>query len=952
MRTRLTALAVTALVAVAWAATWGCPYASAAEKPKAADVLAKIGVTRGICVLPGDKDCELALELARNSELTLFVQVASYDEMQAACKAADAAGMNGSRIFVATGGPARIGLADNVADAVFAASAPDTPQAEVLRVLRPAGKAVLGPEVLTKPFPEGVDDWTHHYHGPDNNPQSLDRLARAPFLTQFIAEPRYAPAPQCAVAAAGRIFMAFGHVAWHQREEAMLDTLIALNGFNGTLLWKRPLPSGNMVDRSTMIATPAALYLAEGKSCKVLDAATGQQKDEIAAPADLPGGTFWKWMALDGGVLYALVGEDEEPDPVAAWKMTGHGWPWDRISKGYNTPPRLWGQGKTLLAIDAQTKKVLWQRAEEQPVDSRALCMKNGRMYICCYGKCLACLDAKTGKDIWRRTAEKDAEVFQAIGPYRQGQGYVEGWKTAVYLKCTDKALYFVGPQVPWLTALSADDGHVLWKYPGKDLHVVIRDDGLYVIGPQNRANDSKKLDALTGNVLASYDVKRRACTRATGNADGIFFRGHEGSGRLDTASGKTQWISAVRPSCHVGVVIANGQCYWLPWACDCDLQMFGAMALGPAGPFDFAQKATDEGRLERVVTTTTASAKFDASPADWPAYRGNNTRTAQTQAAVPETAKALWQLEGTLPGPTAPVTAGGLVFVGAADGALRALDAATSKARWTAFTGGRIHYPPALAAGRAFVGSGDGWAYCFEAATGKPLWRFRAAPVERRVPMFGALSSTWPVAGGVLVEGDTAYFAAGINDLDGTHVYALEAATGKLKWENNTCGQLDEFSRRGVACQGELLFHEGKLYLAGGNSVSPGVFDAATGKCLNSPPGGMGTSAPRGRELVLVNNQVKVCGQPLHSRPDYPVFDKSCDWANPVVAAPNGRLTLASRKGDQGVTWVLAAQKPDGSELWSQPLPAEPIRWGIAMDAGGRIVVTLQNGQVLCFGK
>ena len=927
---------------------FGALATSAGEGGKAADLLAKLGVSKGYCALVGDKGCELALDLAKTSELTLFVQLANYDEMQAAARAADAAGLLGSRIFVATGKPDRVGLADNVADALVALA--DVPKAEALRVLRPEGKAVLGSEVLSKPAPQGTDDWSHHYHGPDNNPQSLDKLARAPFLTQFVAEPRYAPAPQCVVASAGRVFMAFGHVAWHEREEAMIDTLLAVNGYNGTLLWKRPLPSGLMVDRSTMIATPSLLYLADHKSCKLLDTATGEQKDEIVAPADLTGGTFWKWMALEDGVLYALVGDQEDPDIVARWKSTRHGWPWDAISKGYNDGQRAWGAGKTLLAIDPKTKKVLWQHEEDPPIDSRALCMKGGRIYLCSFGKYLACLNAKTGKEIWRRTAPKDAEVFQAIGQYRPGQGYIEGWKTAVYLKCSDKALYFVGPQVPWLTALSADDGHFLWKYPARDLHVVLRDDGLYTIAAQSSKgpDDSKKLDPLTGAVLASYDTRRRACTRATGSADGIFFRAHEGSGRLDAATGKTQWISPMRPSCHVGVVVANGHCYWVPWACDCDLQMFGVIALGPAGEFPFGQKATEQDRLEKTKAIPSVARTPDVlSPApEWPTYRANNARTAAIQAEVPDKVSKLWEVTLKCE-PTAPVAAGNLAFVSGSDGIVRAFETATGKPKWTAYTGGPVHFPPTIEGGSALVGSGDGFAYAFAAGSGELLWRFRAAPAERRIPVYGSLVSTWPVASGILADKGVAYFACGINDLDGTHVYALDAATGALKWQNNTCGQLDEFSRRGVACQGELLLHEGKLYLAGGNSVSPGTFDAETGKCLNASPGGMGTSAIRGRELVLTTQGVRVCGQPLYSKPEFPVFDGSCKWDPPTVAARNARLTLAQRHG----AWALVAQGPE-NDLWSQPLPGEPTRWGIAVDAQGRMIVTLRTGQVLCFGR
>jgi len=920
-------------------------------------LLEKIGTSKGICVLVGDKECARAIELARSSELTCYVELAEAAEVTAAAKAADAAGLLGKRIFLAKGSPMQIGLASNTADAVVLLGSPlPRPRAEVVRVLRPAGNAVMGDRVWAKPPAAGVDDWSHHYHGPNNNPQSLDRVAKFPYLTQFIVEPRYAPAPQCVVASAGRVFMAFGHVAWHEREEPMLNTLVALNGYNGTTLWKRPLTRGIMVDRSTMIATPELLYLADEKSCKRLDAATGRLRDEIAPPAELVGGTFWKWMALEGGVLYALIGEEERQDPDAKWRSTNHGWPWDAISKGYNVPDYPWGFSKTLLAIDPATKKILWTHKEDPAIDSRSLCLAGGRIYLAHFGRYIACLDAKTGEPIWRRTAEKDGEVFAAIGPYRPGHGYVGGWKSTVWLKCTDKALYAIGPQVEWLTALSADDGRFLWKFPGKDLHVVIRDDGLYTTGPQHSKNDlTKKLDPLTGKVLAEYDVQRRACTRTTGSCDAVFFRGHEGSGRLDLASGRVQWISAMRPSCHVGVVIANGLLYWAPWTCDCNLQMFGVISLGPAGDFDFAQKATDADRLE-TADDAGKVAELPGSPGDWPTFQADSARRAQTGVGVPEQVKVLWKWAPKTPfEPTAPVAAGNLALIAGLDGTVRALDAAAGEVKWTAYTGGQVRYPPTIAAGRALVGSGDGWVYAFEAATGRLLWRFRAAPIERRIPIYGSLLSTWPVASGVLVEDGTAYFAAGIMDLDGTHVYALDAATGRIRWENNTAGHLDAWSRRGVTCQGGMLLDGGKLYLAGGNTVSPAVFDARTGRCLNPPPGGMGSFAPRGRELRLAGANVQVSGQPLYSQPDMPVFDQSVRWSEMAVRARNALLTVERVRGSGKPGWALVARHSGGGAgeppLWRQPLADEPVRWGIAVDAQGRILVALRNGEIVCFG-
>ena len=93
-----------------------------------------------------------------------------------------------------------------------------------------------------------------------------------------------------------------------------------------------------------------------------------------------------------------------------------------------------------------------------------------------------------------------------------------------------------------------------------------------------------------------------------------------------------------------------------------------------------------------------------------------------------------------------APITAGGLVFLSGADGVVRACEAATGKCRWKGYTAGPITYPPAVHQGRLLVGSGDGWVYAFRAADGRRLWRFRAAPAERKINLYGRLASTWPV--------------------------------------------------------------------------------------------------------------------------------------------------------------------------------------------------------------
>ena len=195
-------------------------------------------------------------------------------------------------------------------------------------------------------------------------------------------------------------------------------------------------------------------------------------------------------------------------------------------------------------------------------------------------------------------------------------------------------------------------------------------------------------------------------------------------------------------------------------------------------------------------------------------------------------------------------------------DGKVRAIDAKTGEIRWIFATAGPIKMPPTVWESRAYVGAGDGYVYALEAATGRLLWRFRAAPVERHIMVYGNLCSTWPVNTGVLVEDGTAYFAAGIIDCDGTYVYALDAKTGKIKWQNNSSGHLNPELRKGVSAQGNLTIQGDQLLMAGGNQVSPARFDIKTGKCLNQTfDQGYPDKANRGRFVGVFLGDHEIAG-------------------------------------------------------------------------------------------
>lgn len=444
------------------------------------------GESRGIVVVLGLD--QSATDLVRISEkrATLYFQSPDAKQVLAVRKAAEKAGVLGKGVFADRGSYSRIHLADNIADVVLVGlpTAKSVSRKEILRVLRPRGKAQIGTTSLTKPVPKNIDEWTHPYHAPDNNPQSNDKLARGAFRTQFIGYPKFSPMPEQTVIAGGRIFKAMGHIAHKQNQNQMLNTLLCINAYNGTILWKRPLPKGFMIHRNTMVATDDALYLGDYESCKVIDAATGKVRDQIKVPKGVSDGPVWKWMGMVGDTLYALVGSTEVKVDTQKSRRRGLGhWPWG-MWKGhdYKNPKFAFGFGRTLMAVNLKTKKVRWHYRTEEFLDARAICLRGKKLYFYSPRKYLACLDTTEGSLLWQNA---DADLLKAIGNNGKAQHYVTGYATTCYMKCNDDGLFFAGPQRARLVAASTADGKLKWTYPVGNLQLVLRKDALYAAGPQ-----------------------------------------------------------------------------------------------------------------------------------------------------------------------------------------------------------------------------------------------------------------------------------------------------------------------------------------------------------------------------------------------------------------------------------------------------------------------------------
>lgn len=123
----------------------------------------------------------------------------------------------------------------------------------------------------------------------------------------------------------------------------------------------------------------------------------------------------------------------------------------------------------------------------------------------------------------------------------------------------------------------------------------------------------------------------------------------------------------------------------------------------------------------------------------------------------------------------SSPAVSDGLVFFGAGDCGIYAVDAATGVLQWSFRTGNVVHASPAVAGGTVFVGSWDSRIYALDARSGAVKWTFQAG-VDAATHNQEGFQSSCAVAGGVVY--------VGCRD---AHVYALDAATGRRLWDYST---------------------------------------------------------------------------------------------------------------------------------------------------------------------
>ena len=552
-------------------------FAAAAE-----DIIEQSGITAGYCLDIGCGDGRLSYELAKRTNLHIIAIDSDPSNVARAREKLDAAGLYGVRVTVIQGDIGQTGLPDYFANLVVSCNSVAegeraVPMKEAVRLQRPNGGVLcVGRQGSMKKTVrgalEGAGNWTHQYHDPGNTITSEDELVRGPLGMLWFRDDDFDVPSRHGRGAAplysdGRLFVEGTHA------------IRGIDAYNGRTLWETPLPDiqkpydaehlvGVAVTQSNICIEGDRLYIRTGgvttdgdyagRSCLVLDTATGRKVGEFRTPPGPDGeeNLYWGYIAVQNGTLFGSIADHSHVV---------------RFAYRESDMNRLFSESKSFFAMDADTGKLKWTFTPKHSIRHNAIAVGDGRVFLIdrplalddrnrnphkreiSAGEhpsgTLVALDAETGKVLWENSEDiygtllalsTDHDVLIMTYQFtRFRQGSELGGKMAAYRTSDGTKL--------WDVSTKSEEGK-RYSYSSRPM---INDRTVYL--------EPGSWDILTGEKQAFEFARTYACGILSASKHMMVFRSAT-LGYVDLTKGsETENYGGFRPGCWINAITAGG---------------------------------------------------------------------------------------------------------------------------------------------------------------------------------------------------------------------------------------------------------------------------------------------------------------------------------------------------------------------------------------------------------
>ncbi|MEL6108581.1 MAG: PQQ-binding-like beta-propeller repeat protein [Planctomycetota bacterium] len=449
-----------------------------------------------------------------------------------------------------------------------------------LRLLNPRGRiVVVGAEPDHEAFawsrmdrgvflgerrePAELAAWGHQYGSVSNTSYSGERLGgvdkTSDLKVKWIGKPGAdfgidrnprMPAP---LAVGGRLF--------HQG----MNRMIALDAFNGAVLWSLEIPDLRRVniprDSANWCADDLHVYAAVNDALWVIDASNGEMKKTMSLPESMQAKHEWGYVAVTSE---RIIG-------TAVKKGSSYSNFWDKASwyDGKDDAATAKVCGDAIVAYDKKYGNIDWEHSADAVVHSTITIhgdhvyfvqvddptlknsdtgkLTNDRIWS---NASVVCLDLQTGKQLWRsKVLPQDHECIISFG--------IADEKQFVLQTSGKNQFHFA--------SFDGETGSMRWQrsanwpedHHGAHVQHAVLMNGKLLVQPHI-------LDAADGRLLQSGTLgKRRGCATPVGAGNSIIYRGGTGPVTLwSLDSDTTSEFTRLRPSCWLSTIPAQGMLF------------------------------------------------------------------------------------------------------------------------------------------------------------------------------------------------------------------------------------------------------------------------------------------------------------------------------------------------------------------------------------------------------